>query len=125
MALGISTAQLTKMRSQVEELLPDTCVIQSSTNALDASGYPTETYTAVSGGTVACRVDPLNLRGGQLAIFSERETTRIMYQFTTEYDAPLLTNYRIVTGGNTYEVIQVDVSHSWNVSKRAIIAEVE
>lgn len=125
MAIGLSSSQLAKMRAQTEELLPDTCVIQSPTNSTDSSGYPTQGYSAVSGGTVACRLDPLNLRGGQVEIYQSRETTRIMYQFTTEYDAPLLTDYQIVTGGNTYQVIQVDVSHSWNVSKRAIIAKVE
>lgn len=125
MALGISTAQLTKMRSQVEELLPDTCVIQSSANSTDSMGGVTQTYTAVSGGTVSCRVDPLGNRTAQLELYAQREATKILQQLTVPYDAPLSTDYRVVTGGNTYEIIQLDVVHSWNVSKRAIISEVE
>lgn len=125
MALGISTAQLTKMRSQVEELLPDTCVIHGAVNGIDSSGYPTQTYGAVTGGTVNCRIDPLGNKTAQLALYAEREAIKVLLQLTVPYDAPLLSDYRIVVGSNTYEIVQLDTQHSWNVSKRAIVSEIE
>lgn len=122
---GISTAQLAKMRSQVLELLPGTCVIQSPTNSTGSMGGVTQTYAAVAGGTVACRVDPLGNTSAEIALYAQRETTKIIQRLTVPYDAPLAPNYRVVTGGNTYEVVSINAVHSWNVSKRAIITEVE
>lgn len=125
MPLGLTSSQLAKMRSQTEELMPDTAVIYSPTNTVDSMGAPSQTYVPVSGGTVVCRVDPLNIRGNQLAIVAGREATSLRYQLTVPYDAPLETDYQIIINSNTYEIIQFDTAHSWNVSKRAIINEVE
>lgn len=126
MSLGISTSQLARMRAQVLELLPDTAILQSvSYSGDDMGSQGTAIYTAVSGGTVGCRVDPLGTRGGQLELYQARETLTKLYQLTVPFDAPLLADYRVVINAQNYSVIQLDVDHSWNVSKRAIIAEVE
>lgn len=119
----ISTRQIAKMRQQVEDRLPDTCVIHSHTGAKDSAGRPTQTWAAVVGGTVACRVD----RMGQAQILNQvdalREQTEVRYQLTVPYDAPIAANYRVVHNSKTYEVLQLDVDHSWNVSKKAIVVE--
>lgn len=119
----ITTRQLAKMRQQVEDRLPDTCVIQASTNAVDTGGAFEKTWAAVTGGTVACRVDRL----GQAQILNQvdalREQIEVRYQLTVPYDAPLAANYRVVHNTKTYDVLQLDIDHSWNVSKKAIVVE--
>lgn len=125
MTLGLSAAQLARMRAQVSDLLPGTAIIQSPTNTVDSMGGVTQAYAAVSGGTVACRLDPLKMKGSQLETYGGRETLTKMYQLTVPYNAPLASDYRVVIGTDTYQVVQLDTEHSWNVSKRGIVAEVE
>lgn len=121
---SISDAQLAVMRSQVETMLPDTAVIQSKSLASDGAGGWNETWSAVTGGTVSCRMDPLRLREA-IRLVGEQERLRELYQLTTPHDAPLDVDYRVVVGGETYSVIQLDTDHSWNVSVRAVVAKVE
>lgn len=120
---ALSTRQLTTFRNQVADILPTTCVIQTNAGTVDDTGAYESVWAAVSGGTVACRVDRL----GQAQLMSQvdvmREQTEIRYQLTVPYDAPLAANCRVVTGGKTYDILQLDVDHSWNVSKKAIAVE--
>lgn len=113
--------QLTRMRADVANLLPDSCVIYSPSYASDGAGGGTLTYSAV--GTVACRVDPINLRE-QIAIQAQGEKLKSMYQLTLPYDTTIAANYQVVTGGKTYQVEQMDIDHSGRVSRRAKISEV-
>lgn len=117
----ISTRQLARMRQQVEDRLPDTCVIQTHTGAKDSAGRPTQTWAAVTGGTVACRVDRMTSRQDMSFVDAAREQTEIRYQLTVPYDAPLEANCRVIHDGKTYEILQLDIDHSWNVSKKAFM----
>src|SRR5688572_1046755 len=107
MSLGLTTAQLTLMRAQVEQLLPDTAIIQAPTNTPDSMGGISVSYTAVAGGTVSCRLDPTT-KATQLQVYQARETLTKMYQLTMPYDAPLATDYRVVINSQNYHVVQLD-----------------
>lgn len=111
------------MQGQVEEILPDTCIIQTHTGAKDSAGRPTQTWTAVTGGTVACRVDPIGQNQMMGQVDAMREQTEIRYQLTVPHDAPLAANCRVVHDNKTYQILQLDVDHSWNVSLKAIMVE--
>jgi hypothetical protein len=119
----LTAAQLTSMRSQVETLLPDTGVIQVMVRTSDSAGGWTEAGSAVSGGTVACRLDPLTERELSMVV-AAREALGVRYRLTMPHDAPLAADYQVVTDGHTYQVIQLDADHSCNVSRRAIIEEI-
>jgi head-tail adaptor len=113
------------MRADVARMLPDTCVIEAISGSVpNGAGGQADTWAAVSGGTVACRVDPLKTRGDKIVIQSLREVTELRYQLTVPYDAPITQACRVVHDTHTYQIIQLDADHSENVSKRAIIAEV-
>lgn len=121
--IGLSDDDLTRMRAQVADLLPDTAVIAAPGWSSDGAGGGTVTHTPVSGGTVACRLDPLpklqmtqEVAGG--------EVLTVKYVFTAPYDAPLDVDYRVTVAGEAYEVIHLDIDHSWRVSRRAIVAAV-
>ena len=115
----LSADMLSQMRADVANMLPDTAVIQTfGTVAQSSDGFAGGTYTAT--GTVVCRLDPLG-KNAAVRLALEREVTAYTYQLTVPYDTALVHNARVVVNSNTYEVIQLDVDHSWNVSKRAIV----
>lgn len=118
----LTSAELSSMRTELDKTLPDTCVIQTYSTAADGEGGWTKTYAAVSGGTVSCRLDPLTTSEKDM-VFADADTLRVHYRLTVPYDAPLEENARIVSGGNNYEVIQMDKDNSWRLDRRAIIAE--
>ena len=83
-------------------MLPDSCVIQSVTRTADSAGGWTESWAAVDGGTVSCRIDPMQTRNAvDVSKALGRETLTAMWQLTTPYDAPIAEDCRVVTGGRT------------------------
>lgn len=120
----INSGLLAKMRADVAKRLPDTAVIQSVALVSDGGGAFTETWSAVVGGTVLCRLDPLGQQSTENGVIASREALTVTYRLTVPHDAPIEPNCRVVINGDTYEVVQLSIDHSWNVSKRAIVAEV-
>lgn len=121
--MTISDAQLARMRAQIP--LPDTAVISAMTAVSDGAGGWTETWATVTGGTVACRLDPIRSSSSGIVTVPGREGLIVQYQLTTEYDAPLAVNRRVTIGGDTYEVVQLADDHSWNVSRRALLSRID
>jgi SPP1 family predicted phage head-tail adaptor len=124
MTLGFDDTILEQARSDVLQLLYDTAVIQKNNRVDDGAGGWTDDWVAVSGGTVLARVDPKGQTSSANRVEIGREITTVEYQLTMPYDAPLVADRRVVINGNTYEIVQLDVDHSRNVSKRATITEV-
>lgn len=114
---------LTAARADVANLLPDSCVIQSKTLVSDGAGGNTVTWAAVTGGTVACRLDPLPIRGA-IEMVGNQESTVVTYRLSVPYDAPLAEDRRVVSGGNTYEIVQMDIDQTKRVARRAIVSEI-
>lgn len=121
--MTISDAQLARMRAQVP--LPDTAVISAMTAVADGAGGWAETWAAVSGGTVAARLDPINSRSTGIVTVPGREGLIVQYQLTTVYDAPLAVNRRVTIGGDVYEIVSLSDAHSWNVSRRALLSRID
>lgn len=120
----ISGGLLATMRAQVNARLFDTAVIHAVGKVSDGAGAFTETWSAVVGGTVLCRVDPLGQNATGSRVVASREALEVSYRLTLPYDAPIAQNNRVVVNGKTYEVVSLAVDHSMNVSKRAIITEI-
>lgn len=116
---------LTAMRADVANMLPGTAVIQAVTRTSDGAGGWSESWAAVAGGTVACRLDPLGRSLSKTEVQLLRESMTIAFQLTVPHDAPVATDCRVVIGGTTYEVLSLDVYHSERVSRRAIVAVME
>lgn len=126
---AINARQIARMRSHVTNyLLPGTAVIQSLTTGHDSGGAATETWTAVTGGTVACRLDPVGQStSAEVELNFGKETLNVLQQLTVPHDAPLNEHNRVVINSDeTWEIIQLSVDHTpaWNVSKRAIVNRV-
>ena len=124
MTYFLSDGQLAKMRADVEKMLPDTAVIQRVTHSSDGAGGFTESWATVSGGTVACRLDPVYARV-QISQAGAAESMRYEYYCTLPYDAPILRGDRITVGGTAYEIRELYEMHSWRVSVRTRVMRVE
>ncbi len=126
MPILLSNAELARLRADLARLLPDTAVIYAASTSTDGAGGVTETWAPVSGGTVSCRVDPLTRRRSDNVIqAASRQSLAVDYQITLPYDAPIAAHRRIVTGGRTYDVVQLASEHSWSVSRRVLAARVD
>ena len=119
----LSASQLARMRTQASALLYSTGVLQAATLTPDGAGGVSESWAAVTGGTVACRLDPLGLTSRQ-NVAALRESAVAAYRLSTPHDSPLAEGQQVVVGGNTYQVLQFDVDHDQRVLRRAIVAEV-
>jgi len=113
---GLSDAELSGMRSIINELLPDTCNILQVTRTKDGAGGWTESWGTASGGTaVACRLDSIggivNVVGGAVQSFHG-------WIMTLPYDTTITTANRIEHGSDTYQVITIDTDKSWKASVR-------
>jgi SPP1 family predicted phage head-tail adaptor len=105
------------IRRVLQNYLLDTCTIQRATTAADAYGHAVETWAAVA--TVVCRILQLQRTLGSL--IAEQEKGRTFYTLVVPYSADLRDGDRIVSGGVTYQVIQVDLSRTQYADKQAVI----
>jgi hypothetical protein len=120
----LSQAELDALRADIETLtLPGTAIIQRATEANDGYGEAVKTWAAV--GTVVCRIDPIGsmrTSGGNLIALQEKG--KAYYQFSTIWDADMNDGDRVVSGGLTYELIQLHENHDLRAVKRAILVRV-
>ena len=123
----LSSADLAQMRADVAYMLPGTCIIKLVGTAqitVDSAGGWTETPAAATAGTVACRVDPVKTSSSQLMTTQQlQELVGIQYRLTVPYNAPLAPNCQVEYLSRTYQVVELEIDHSWNVSRRAIMVE--
>lgn len=119
---GLITAQLTRMRAEAENLLPDSCTIQSVVNTNDGAGGWTEAWPDVA--TVACRLDPIIART-RVEIEAAREARTTIYQLTVPWDTNITGENQVVHEGVVYQVAEVHPVRSWRVVLRAIVIRVE
>jgi len=120
--MGLTSSELSDMRSMADDWLPDTCTIQAATEGVDALGGGSlswaDTYTAVS-----CRVAPI--RQGQEGVSSYALQGRSAWVLSVAYDQALTVEDRITYGGDTYEVESVEDDHSNRTLRRAIVVRVD
>lgn len=121
----LDAAELAAMRDDVASMLPGTAIIQSKSRASDGAGGGSATWAAVTGGTVAARLDPMTRQGGGAEEYALREAGVNIYQLTLPYNAPLAMDNRVQMGGINYEVRSVDTGKDWAVSLRAVVVKVE
>lgn len=116
----LSAGELAQMRADVLNLLPDTCSILSVSYTSDGEGGLAEAWGTVTA-NVACRIDyssgvETNI-GGAVNPYTRAK-------ISLPYDTTLATTNRIVSGGVTYSVTNVNNGQSWNVSVRADLERV-
>jgi len=117
MSIGLTTAELSSIRTAINDLLPGTCNILSCTSISDGEGGYSETWGTASS-NVACRIDPIR---GKEQVAAGAVQAFYQHVLTLPYNATLDESKRIEIGTALYSVISVDYGKSWNASTRAIV----
>lgn len=116
----ITSAELTQMRVDILDLLPDTCALLTVTHSSDGQGGNTDTWGTATA-SVACRLDQ---KKASEVIVSAGVRPFSGWMLTLPYNTTINEQYRIEHGGNTYNVISVDGDKSWSVTIRAEVDRV-
>lgn len=116
----LSAADLSQMRDDIEELMPDTCTIQSVTLVSDGQGGMTETW-ATAYSSVACRVDFIR---GKETLSSGAIQPYTTAMLSLPYDTVITTENRVVHDSVTYNVVSINDGQSWNIVKRVVMEAV-
>lgn len=116
--IGLTTAQLTRMRAVAADLLPDSCTVQSVAETNDGAGGWTEVWSDVA--TVVCRLDPISARS-RTEVEAAKEARSTMYRLTVPWDTVVTVEDRVVHETVVYQVAEVHPRRSWEVVLRATI----
>jgi len=123
----ISAVELEAMRQTVvDQALPDLADIQRPSKAADGVGGRTTTWDTIEEG-VACRLShptggtPGSTTLGQL--IAERLGNRVLFVASLAAETDVQDGDRLVVSGRTYEILRV-VNGSWEIARRAMVAEV-
>lgn len=120
--IGLTDAELTSIRNDIEQLLPDTCTIQQLTESQNDIGEPIRTYSTRAA-DVSCRVDPesgfdsFEYLGG----FQDLLKYTGRFILTLPHDQTIERSDRVVVNGETFEIVEVDDSKSWKASVRCVL----
>lgn len=117
----LTDAEIAQLRSDIGDLLPDTCQVQRS-GIVNVDGFPEETWgTAIV--STACRYDPDT--SPMPDAVAGREAGIARYIVTMGYDVDLRDGDRIVYSGGTYEITALHTEHSLNGSVRAKVSMIQ
>lgn len=121
--MSLSAAEVSSMRAEADNFLPDTCTVQFATIGQDAMGGPAVTYPSEATG-VACRMDEPKTGAAETAVDLAvgSVVSRIMH---LKYDQAISAKDRVVYNSLTYEVIEVLEAASWLITRRIIVTRVE
>jgi len=117
----VSTAELAQLRLDTEDLLPDTCTIQTLARTKDGMGGWTNvwsnTYTAVP-----CRIWQ---QTGRESVVGAQPTEVTRWVLNVHWDQALNNTMRVVHGGFTYEVNDLNNDGSQLLQRRAWLTRLE
>jgi len=117
---GITPSQLSFMRNQVAEMLPDSGTILAGSITSDGQGGNSMSWAGTT--AIDCRVDVVNgreqLQGGGYKSYQKTI-------LTLPYNASITSGNRFAYLSDQYNVVAVSGSdRSWNVSVRAELEKV-
>lgn len=122
------SSELEQMRSDINELLPDTGNILSVTRTSDGQGGWSDSWGTVTA-SVPCRIDAAASSG--ISNFQGNEIPRggAVQAFgrwvaTLPYNISIAVENRLECNGRTFNIIAVDTNKSWALNIRAILEQV-
>ncbi|NIN68418.1 MAG: head-tail adaptor protein [Anaerolineae bacterium] len=121
---ALDTRELTRLRKDAENHLPDFCTIQVQSEGVDTVGGPTESF-ANTYQEVPCRLAAFIFRDRE-SILAGRIMTPGRFTLTLPWDQEISLKDRVVHEGETYEVVALDQdTASWRTAKRVDVARVD
>ena len=121
--MTLSTLEIAQLRADQADYWPDTCTLQTRTLASDGMGGQTETWANTYTG-VACRVSPQQVGRGE-SIQANQVAATTSWVLTVAYNQTLAETMRCVHGGETYEIMELEDTHSNRTAKRAYMRRID
>ena len=115
----LTAADITAMRTTLNQSLGGTAVIQSRSYTSDSGGGGTLTWT--NSGTVSARISPLT---ASEEVTGSRLAPEANWIVTLPANTSITEDSRIVMAGTTYEVEAIRGPRTWEVSRRVEVSEV-
>lgn len=116
----LTDAELTQLRADAADLLPDTCDIVRRTITNDQGHASESTATAVS--ATPCRLDPAQ-RGEVDGMVNEQERGENYYRLTVGWNIDLRDGDQITFDSDTYRVVLLQDDHSARMVRRALVVK--
>jgi hypothetical protein len=120
----LTSDELTAARADVLETLPDTCTILRPSTSVDSHYFADESSAGTIGTAVACRLDPFTQRNDASGMVAAREANRAYFMLTLPWNATIDDGDRVVTNGETLQVLQLFNVHSLRLVTRVLCAKV-
>ncbi len=116
----LTSAELASMQEAIDDLLPDTCNLLTSTYAADGQGGGALTWGTATA-SVSCRLDYVRV--------NERTTAGALQPFTgwvltLPHDTIITAAYRVSHNSITYSVQSVSSAGSWKACVRAWLEKI-
>jgi hypothetical protein len=121
--LALTAAELTAIRNDVGQLMPDTCTIQSVSTSSNIIGEAVRSYSN-RGTAISCRLDPMTGAKEEYGLFGAVIESEGNWILTLPHNQTILTTDRVIKDSTTFEVIYVDPEKSWKASVRAVLKEI-
>jgi len=121
--IGLTNKELTSIRADINDLLPDTGYIIARTETPDGMGGQTVSTSVVANGTVSCRLDArmINMLKGNESVAGAALQSFQQLILTLPYDTTITTNNQFLKDGQLYNVISIDTDKSWKASVRCVL----
>lgn len=118
--VSLTSNELTYMREQIEDLLPDTCNLLTVTRTSDSAGGWSDTWGTATA-SVKCRLDAAN---GKEQFIADNLKPFHGFILTLPYNTTITTDYRVEISSTSYNVVAVDSGKSWSACLRAAVEKV-
>jgi hypothetical protein len=120
----LSSGDLARMRTTAEQLMPDTCTIQTVTMTRDAFGGATKAWANTYTGVVcrlmrAVRSTPRTIEAG-----GAQQAVTADWVVTLHHDQAIALGDRLVFTNVTLEPLAINTDKSWEVATRVECREV-
>lgn len=119
--MGLSTLELSQLRTDAEDYLTDTCTIQTRTSGKDTAGAPTSSFSNTYT-NVPCRIWQ---KAGREQVVGDQPAAVTRWIISVHWDQALDNTMRIIHGGNTYEVNDLNDDGSDLLQRRAWITRID
>ena len=118
----LSTGDLEYMRNAQEDLLPDTCTIQTNTRTRSDFGGQASSW-ADAATAVPCRLVRVDPRVRN-ELTGEQEQLQADWWLTLHHDQSIALGQRVVVNGLTLEPVDLNEGRSWQTVTRVLCREV-
>ena len=112
--------ELALMRDTLNDSLPGTAIVQTSTWVSDGGGGGTTTW--VPSGTFECRISPTT---GSQEEFGDRLQPEGEYTVTLPSDAQVSVDEHMSIENRVFTVINTGTPRSWPLSQRVVVRELD